>query len=416
MKPCFKIDATYDILLLPYSPVYENDPLEVRCQVYNEGDDGEVVLTFCLDGTVTYSETVFVKKNCYGFAKWVADMRGKAGKHTVSVNGESVSFEVTAERKTALDGGFVMLGPPNDRIFCRTFSGDIKCMTDNDWKRYVDELAKIGQNCLIIMAAYQFLNMKDRDVHAHFDSELYPKSDIAATDPIAAILTEAEKYEIHVFIGIGNPYGWMGTTDCFREIYARYGSYTAFYGWYMGYEFDMQNLKTDRAKESEKLVTAARKLCPVKPILTSPHGTPSDEFVEYITHHDVFDIMMPQDCVGQERLTLNGSRKSYAILFDACQKVHKHLWANCEAFNFALVKIDGKMQKALVPRYKGGGMDGEEGFIQQMEVVRPLSEKIMTFMFSGFFCPPDFTPMMGGQAAVKQFEDYVKYYNHILEK
>ena len=62
----------------------------------------------------------------------------------------------------------------------------------------------------------------------------------------------------------------------------------------------------------------------------------------------------------------------------------------------------------LVPRFLDGGMDGEAGFLQQMQVARPYVEKIMNFMFSGFFTPPGFEPKIGGDAAVKQYVDYLK--------
>lgn len=411
VKTCFRISAVSDIALIPYSPVCERDLLEIRCRVYNEGGDADAVLTFCIDGKPVGSETVSVKEHCYGYAKCLVSMRGMAGKHTVSVNGEAVPLEVLSERKPVLDGGFVMLGPPNDRTACSTFRRAVKQMTDDDWKRYIDALAKLGQSCVIIMAAYQFLNIGDGTICAHFDSELYPKSDIAAADPIAAILSEAGKHGMKVFIGVGNAYGWQGTAACFEEVYRRYGGYPAFYGWYMGHEFNMQAFEPARGDEFASLAAAARKLNAVKPVLTSPFGSPGAAFVEYMKTHDVLDIMMPQDCVGQCRLSLEGSRNAYRVLSDICSQIGKHLWANCEAFNFMPAEIGGRMQDVLVPRYKGGGMNGDEGFIRQLETVRPYSEKLMTFMFSGFFCPPGFEPAMGGAAAVKQFEEYAAYHN-----
>ena len=115
--------------------------------------------------------------------------------------------------------------------------------------------------------------------------------------------------------------------------------------------------------------------------------------------------MMPQDCVGQGRLNIEESRKMHKRLKEVCDEVNKHLWANCEAFNFK----DG----ILVPRYKDGGMYGEGGFIEQIQAVRPHVEKIMNFAYTGFFAPTGFTPEVGGKAAVKQFEDYLEYYNKI---
>lgn len=413
MSACFKIDAARDLVLLPYSPVYEEDPLEVRCQVYNEGDDGEVTLTLSLDGTALSSETLPVKSHTYGFAKWTLDLRGKAGRHTVSVNGAATDLEVTASRRATLDGGFVMLGPPNDRIACASFRREVKQMTEADWKRYVAELAAIGQSCLIVMAAYQYLSIEEGTIAAHFDSDLYPHSDIAARDPIEVILSEAEKHGMKVLIGIGNPYGFWGTEDCFREIHRRYGAHTSFYGWYLGFELDMQDFDRERAEKFAPLIAEARALCPAKPILMSPFNSPSEAFTDYIIAHDLFDIMMPQDSMSSGLRTLEESRNTHRVLLDACRKTGKHLWANCEAFNFAPAEIDGVTQNVLVPRYKNGGMDGKAGFIQQMEAVRPYVEKILNFMFTGFFCPPGFEPTMGGKAAVKQYEDYVAYQNRL---
>ena len=54
-------------------------------------------------------------------------------------------------------------------------------------------------------------------------------------------------------------------------------------------------------------------------------------------------------------------------------------------------------------------MVGEQGFDRQIKAAEPYVEKIMTFMLSGFFCPPDFTPVPGGQAAIDQYNAYVDY-------
>ena len=161
-----------------------------------------------------------------------------------------------------------------------------------------------------------------------------------------------------------------------------------------------------------------RELSPAKPILMSPYCQPGQEFIEYIEKHDLFDIMMPQDFVGQNRFTLADSRQQNITLLDYCQKSNKHLWANCEAFNFTGANINLVGNGAislLVPRYKNGGMDGEEGFIQQMETVRPYVEKIMNFMFSGFFTTPNARVKPGGKAAVQQYTDYMEYQNAVLE-
>ena len=138
---------------------------------------------------------------------------------------------------------------------------------------------------------------------------------------------------------------------------------------------------------------------------------------------------MPQDWVGQCAFHIEDSEEMHQKLAVICKSVHKHLWANCESFNFTDTP-DGKWEnwgctfkdfpwdapRVLVPRFRGGGMVGEQGFDKQILAALPYVEKIQTFMLSGFFCPPDFTPICGDQAAIKQFNDYVDYRNGIILK
>ena len=412
MDSQFIINADFDLRLVPYSPVYERDEVEIRCQVYNSGDDGGVELIFCLDDREVYRETLKVKGHAYGLARCTLPMTGLCGNHTVSVNGVNCPLEVRKEPSVALDGGFVMLGPPNDRVACDSFREDVKSMTDDDWKRYIAELAKIGQTCIIIMVSHQWNLLEapkeKRYIHAHYDSALYPKSDIAAKDPIAAILEESEQHGIHVFLGIGNQYGYAGKKEDIEELYERYGKYKSFYGWYLARELNMQYYRKEDWDVLSALTGYARALSPVKPVLNSPMNIPTEECLAYLMEHDVFDIMMPQDWVGQQHLTLAGSDEMHRLLLPVCKKTGKHLWANCEAFNFAEKADLGEPTPVLVPRFLDGGMDGEAGFLQQMQVARPYVEKIMNFMFSGFFTPPGFEPKIGGDAAVKQYVDYLK--------
>ena len=68
MQPKFRMDADFDICLLPYSPVTEKDTLEIRAQVFNEGSTGETELCFYLDHCLLKKCKVTVETNSYGFA------------------------------------------------------------------------------------------------------------------------------------------------------------------------------------------------------------------------------------------------------------------------------------------------------------------------------------------------------------
>lgn len=408
----FRMDAAYDIALLPYSPVMERDTLEIRCQVFNEGGDDTLELVFKLDGDVMHTEPLFVKGGTYGFARCRIPMCGRAGTHTVSVNGVCVPLEVRPDAPAVLDGGFVMLGPPNDRKALQ-FTPALKSFTDADWKAYVRAMAAAGMDCLIVMSTHQYVEYQtpDRALHAHFDSARFPRTDIAAKDPIAAILEEAEVQNIKVFLGIGCAYGNRGSAEEVDEVYARYCGYRAFYGWYQAKECNMQHFDIGEWGFLEVLAQRMRSHAPVKPILNSPYEMPGPEIVDYIRRIDFCDILMPQDWVGQKRLNLQQSGEMLRILKDTYEAVGKHVWANCEAFNFTEAQsVNAETgTNFMVPRFRDGGMDGEEGFIQQMETVRPYAEKIMAFMLTGLFLPQDFTPPAGGPPAEKQFREYTEY-------
>ena len=437
------MDANYDVCLVPYSPVTEADELEIRTQVFNSGGDGEVCIHFYLDNTLLDSCSVSIKSESYGFARTFKKMEGLCGSHTITVEitteqGEILQsqahlpLEVKKSLKPVLDGGFVMLGPPNDRKPCDPYRDALKQFTDTDWARYVSEMHRIGQSCIIIMVSQQYLTLESKKLVAHYPSKLIEKSDIAANDPIKAILSEAEKNGQKVFIGVGNQFGHKGTLDEMTELYEMYKHFKSFYGWYFAAELWMS------AKTTEELQTwnlynylceHARTLCPVKPILISPMGMPSEEFAAYFKSIYFCDILMPQDWVGQCAFHIEDSEEMHRKLSEICKSVHKHLWANCESFNFTNTP-DGKWEnwgctfkdfpwdapRVLVPRFRGGGMVGEQGFDKQIQAALPYVEKIQTFMLSGFFCPPDFTPICGGEAAIKQFNDYVDYRNNIISK
>lgn len=120
MQPKFRMDADFDICLLPYSPVTEKDTLEIQAQVFNEGSTGETELCFYLDHCLLKKCKVTVETNSYGFAHTYVDMKGLVGSHTVTIRqGDTeiqLPLEVHPHTKPILDGGFIMFGPPINQI------------------------------------------------------------------------------------------------------------------------------------------------------------------------------------------------------------------------------------------------------------------------------------------------------------
>lgn len=414
MKTNFIISAGHDIRLLPFSPVCERDTLEIRVQGYNDGEEGEVPVCIKIDDEIIFSEDIHVKRDAYGFCRCHVPMQGRCGTHTVSVNGVTVPLVVYKEPLAKLDGGFIIIGPPNDRIQVSPFREDLKAFTDANWREYVEKLAETGCQCIIFHNCQEYLRLYDTEkpipenITAHYPSELHPKSDIRSEDPIGVILETAQSYNMHVFLSVGNCYGHTNFDEDFYELYDLYGKYKSFYGWYLTNEVNMSRTGLEGWEILRHQCEVIREISPVKPILISPFDYPCPPVLEYLKTHDVFDIMMPQDCVGSGRFDLKKSADMHKILGEICTSLQKHFWANCEAFNFK--------ENLLVPRFKDGGMDGESGFVQQIETVRPFVEKIMNFAYTGFFAPPGFAPKLGGDAAVKQYEEYQKYYKKICER
>lgn len=417
MKSQFVLRENDDLCLLPYSPLYENQTVEIRAQAKNEGAAVPATFHFYLDDRSVAEKTVFAEKNAFAFAAASVKLCGRAGTHTVTVtvtagddqeNKTSASCSMTVLKKPLplLDGGFLMLGPPNDRAPTDLFRATVKSLTDEDWHRYVREMKSIGMDSLVIFDSVQFLTIASQKVVAHYPSSLLPKSDITAEDPIAAILSEAKQTGQKVFLGLGNPYGYEGAAREMTELMARYGKYSSFYGWYFAAEVVMSSTAPEEMVKwdyYEKLYDCAHRLAPVKPVVISPMAIPCREVLRHIRKKQVFDIIMPQDWVGGEGHTLRQSKIMHKKLKAFCRKTGKHLWANCESFNWK----DG----VLVPRYHGGGMVGEKGFDKQLKTARPYAEKLLSFALTGFWCPPNFLPCAGGAEAVKQHEDYVNYRN-----
>lgn len=421
----FSCDKGVDVAFIPFMPASAQDRVELRVQIRTKVKGALLDTVIFVDGVSIHSvANVSVKEpyffNCFNYYT--------VGNHTLSIRFKesgsedfeetSLDFYIEEKRLPILSGGFIMLGPPNDRKPCASFCAATKKMTDLDWAAYVDQMALLGIKCIIITATVQLKTM-DGENTAHYPSRLYPRSDIAADDPIRAILQAAERNGQYVFIGLGHTYrgALPNTTEVMDELYSLYGDSSAFYGWYESEEANIRQNQHNIWDRWRYLRKHALALAPVKTFMVSPYadgenlyaetGGVHPEFLKRLASGDAeFDIIAPQDMVGHTveggRLSVAESAEMYRHLSAACNVAQKHLWANCEAFDF-----DESFM--LVPRFNGGGMSGENGYIQQIQAVCPYSEKVMTFMLNGFFSPKGFSPMLGGPRAVEQCENYKAY-------
>lgn len=412
-----RFDIKRDVRTIPFSPVTEQDNVEIRFQVFNDtakAETAKVIVALDAMENVVYIDEATVFSNTFVLFKF--NNKFTSGKHTLYfiVNGktESLEIEVLKDRKPKLNGGFIMLGPPNDRVQCDPFRDELKSFTDETWKDYMFKMKQMGIDFVIVTVTVQRLVMGiDR---AHYNSKYYEKSDIKANDPIAAIMESAEENNQQVFLGLGHTYDshLENNPEIMQELYEIYGKYSSFYGWYQSEEANFNYYAVEEFDRHKVISDTRNMLSPVMPLLISPFficdedrskTTVNEELLKYFEENEVdFDIIMPQDMVGQSVLSVKRASEIYERLSRSCAISGIHFWANCEAFNF------GEEYK-LYPRFLNGGFFGEDGYESQLKGVYKYVEKIGTFMLSGFFAPDDLPITPGGKKAVEFYKNYINY-------
>ena len=251
---------------------------------------------------------------------------------------------------------------------------------------------------------------------AYYPSALYPgRVSMASRDPIEAILSEADRLNMNVFLGVG-AYAWFDFSPgalawskrVAAELWQRYGHHPSFYGWYVSAEAygslipDQGEQEKDHYRQQviaffREFQGYCRRLAPEKPVMLAPnaHGMleSRDVWPLVLAHVDIvcpfaFGRMPAGDITGEQAAELWQSMSN---------KAGTHLWMDMEAFLF-----DGK---ALVPRPIDGLMQDMQRF--------PNFEKILCYQYSGIFNAPDLRITPGGPATVVLYQGYLHYMQSI---
>ena len=297
----------------------------------------------------------------------------------------------------------------------KPWNEEIRKMTDGQWREMVAAMHRVGLDLAIVQEAFR--NQKYVGKHtmetdgytgqAYYPSKLYPqRRDIAATDPVEAVLAEADKHGMHVMVGVGL-YAWFDFTPgslawhkrVADELWELYGHHRSFYGWYISAEV-AGNLGTDtnRRREIVAFFKAFKEhvtgLAPDKPVMlaTNSHHVAESEgyYPKLLEHLDIlcpfgFHRMPDEDYTGEE---------AAEILQRYCDQAGAHLWMDMEVFLF------GK-RKALIPRPIDGIVSDLTRF--------PNFEKICCYAYTGLMNAPDQSRRPGGEPTVKLYEDYRKF-------
>jgi len=425
------------LTLIPPSVITNKVELDVRAGVYNTDDEEkQVEVLFYLNNedsrSLLFQKKVTVKANTAQCVKFIMQTAYKVGDNkiilVVKENNKRQSIEKPIRiidskiRSTqTIDGAWTGLYHWSETEG-KMWNPALKKMTGNQWKELVQSMHKIDMNIIVIQESFR--NEAYVDKHhieqegyhgkAFYPSKLYSeRMPIAARDPIEAILSEADKLGMNVFVGVGM-YAWFDFSPASlnwhetvaRELWKRYGHHESFYGWYVSEENSggldaYATSNQDRIRRQNDMVdffkgfkTFCSALAPDKPVMlaTSSYDVPKAEGI-YPELLKNLDILCPFGFARMPKDDLTGIQAAQTLQ-KLCDEAHSHLWFDLEAFLF-------HKEGYLYPRPVN-------------EIIHDLNlfdnfEKILCYQYPGVFSNPNMSVRLGEESTVKLYLDYQDY-------
>jgi hypothetical protein len=423
------------LALIPPSPVTDKIMLDVRGAAENPGNrNRRFTLSLYLDqespATLVCREKLRIPAHASAGIYYRRATKGWVGRHRVIFVAESGSSAVRTERDVevlasavrstrTIDGAWAGIVHWSDDEASH-WNSDLRKLTDEDWRQQIQGMHRLGMDTVVIQEVFRNeayygkheMAKKGYPGLAFYPSTLYPgRVPMTAKDPLEAILSEADRLKMNVFLGVG-AYAWFDfspgalgwSKQVAAELWRRYGKHPSFYGWYVSAEA-YGNLVPDQGEQEKaryrrqmveyfrELQSYCRGLAPEKPIMLAPnaHGMmESREAWPLVLKH--LDIVCPFGFHRMPKGDISGEQ-SAAIWQEMCDQSGTHLWMDMEAFLF-----EGK---ALVPRPISGLLEDMRRF--------PDFEKILCYQYPGIFNAPGERITPGGPATVELYNDYRKY-------
>lgn len=423
------------LAFIPPSPVTDKIMLDIRGAVENTGTRSCLfTLALYLDhespSALVRSERQQIPAHISAGLYYRRSTRDWIGHHRVilvsSCHGHRVRFErelqvlpSSVRSPRTIDGAWVGIVHWSEEEG-KPWNAEIRKLSEEDWRQQIRSMHNLGMDTVVIQevfrneAYYGSNDISTAGYHglAYYPSALYPgRVPMSSHDPLEAILSEADRLNMNVFLGVG-AYAWFDfspgalawSKQVAAELWRRYGRHPSFYGWYVSAEA-YGSLIPDQGEKEKKhyrgqiidffreFQTYCRSLAPEKPVMLAPntHGMLKslDVWPRVLEHVDIicpfgFHRMPKGDLTGEQAAQLWQTM---------CDKTGTHLWMDMEAFIF-----DGK---ALVPR-------PINGLIQDMQRF-PNFEKILCYQYTGIFNAPDSRITPGGPPTVVLYKDYRSY-------
>lgn len=280
--------------------------------------------------------------------------------------------------------------------------------TAEQWDAKVKEIAEVGMDCLVLMSTALYYR-------AFYPTKIFAEWQLGCADPLEAVLSAADKYQVRFFIGAGFYGDWQSDKiisdpvtgkkrlQAIEELANRYGHHPSFYGWYWPNEAEIHPYY---APEFIEYVNAcsrlARQLTPHAPVMIAPYGTRTavadDRYVRQLDSMDV-DIFAYQDEVGVRKSKVTETSAFFETLRTAHDRSQKaKLWADMEIFEF-----QGEVyNSALMP----GPFDR---ILRQMKAVSPWVDRILAYQYQGMMNKPGSLAFAGCPASVRLYTEYVNW-------
>lgn len=305
------------------------------------------------------------------------------------------------------------------------YNAELRKMTDADWRQQIRGMHGIGMDIAVVEEVFLTNQYYGRNTiatdgyhgKAFYPSALFPgRARIVCRDPLEAILAEADRSRMGVFLGVGM-YAWFDFSAASlewhkkvaAELWDRYGHHPSLYGWYVSEEVDggigdvVPPAQGEKGRERyrEEIIDFfagfqqfCRKLAPEKPVMlacnTFGMAKTRDVWPKVLRH---VDIICP---FGFGRMPKGDlpSREAAQLWRSMCAETGAHLWMDMETFVF--------QGKALVPR-------PIQAIVKSLNLLRNF-EKIICYEYSGIFNSPQSRVRPGGPKAVSLYRGYERYF------
>ena len=220
--------------------------------------------------------------------------------------------------------------PPEGKYWnpvCRAFS-------EEQWREKVREMKSLDMKYIVLLCTS--LVYEDY-AEAYFKTDIYPFAEnFGCADPIAALMDEASKCGMKVFVSVGYYGPWTHTHEnmisrdvekrafqSMEELYARFGRYDSFFGWYYPDESGITKyFDPDFIDYINRYSAFGRSLGKDLRILVAPYGTnhllADDTYAKQLETIDA-DYIAYQDEVGVHK----SQPEDTAAYYEALRKAHR---------------------------------------------------------------------------------------------